>query len=79
MTDAERRVANRRHDDTHHWGSRVQVFWRGPKGVEGEAAYGGGQIVLSDDHGHLLTYSREAWTAIIDGWGRLRDREMAEG
>ena len=66
----------RRHGDgdRRHF-SRLEVFWRGPRGVEGEAAYGAGQVILSDDHGHLLTYSREAWTAIVDGWDRLQDRE----
>ena len=78
MTDPERRQADRRHSDDRRWGSRVQIFWRGPRGVEGEAAYGGGQVVLSDDHGHLLTYSREAWLAIVDGWERLQAREARE-
>ena len=35
-------------------------------------------VLLSGDHGTVLTYSREAWEAMVDGYDRLRDREERE-
>ena len=77
MTDAERRKADRRRDD-NHWGSRVQVFWRGPKGAEGEAASGGGQVMLSNNCGTVLSFNRETYDDIVAGWEQLKFRESAK-
>ena len=69
-------MTERRHGDgdRRHF-SRLEIFWRGPRGVEGEAAYGAGQVILSDDHGTVLTYSRDAFDAIVAGYERLKARE----
>ena len=77
MTDGERRKAERRKSSSPGY-NRPVVFWRGVPGSEGEAAAAGGMVILSDDHGTVLTYSREAWEAMVDGYDRLRDREARE-
>lgn len=68
---------NRRRSDRPGY-HRPVVFWRGATQAGGEAAASGGTIILSDDHGTVLIYSRKSWEAIVDGYDRLHDREVRE-
>lgn len=45
-------------------------------GKSGEAAASRDEVLLSDDHGTVLVYTRDEFALVVAGWQRLLAREM---
>ena len=75
MIERERREHREHREHERRQPYLIQVIWRGKS--EGEAAVGRSQVIFSDDQGTVLTYSRAAFEAIIDGYAKLRARELS--
>jgi hypothetical protein len=50
---------------------RIEVFWRESGG---EAATNGQVVILSDDHGTVLTFNKDTFSEIMSEWKRVTDR-----
>ena len=66
--------SDRRKGDDRRQLGRMEIFWRHTPVSEGEAACNATTVVLSDNNGVVLSYSKEAFESIVESYERLRKR-----